>query len=243
MSVEPVWEPVRRTQTHKQVLAQVEDQILSGRLKVGQRLPSERHLVAALGVSRTSVREALRGLEAMGIIEARVGSGREAGWTVAGRSPEALGTLLRLHVALAEIPLADLVEVRVQLERQSAEAAARRRSDADVRELRSLVEGMRAPGLQRAEFNELDTEFHVRVAAASGNTLAADLMQALRDAVQLWMVSAFERIPDWRAVADRLLLEHEQVVDAIEKRDGRRAAEVVARHITEFYEDVLDAED
>lgn len=240
MSAHPTWEPVRRTQTHKQVLQQVEEQILMGRLKVGQRLPSERDLVTALGVSRTSVREALRGLEAMGIIEAKVGSGSDAGWTVAGKSPEALGTLLRLHVALAEIPLADLVEVRVQLERQAAENAARRRSDTDLQELRALVDAMRDPGLTRTEFNELDTEFHVRIAAASSNTLTADLMQALRHAVKQWMIAAFERISDWRSVADRLVLEHAAVVDAIETRDGQRAGETVARHITEFYENALN---
>ena len=236
MEALPTWEPVRRPPTHKLVLAQVEEQILAGRLKVGQRLPSERHLVTALGVSRTSVREALRGLEAMGIIEARVGSGPDAGWTVAGRSPEAMGTLLRLHVALAEVSLSDLVEVRVQLERQAAEAAAIRRTDDDLRELRALVEATRDPRISQGDFNELDTEFHVRIAAASGNTLAADLMQALRAAVKGWMISAFDRISDWRAVADRLLAEHEQVVDAIERRDGARAGELVARHITEFYE-------
>jgi DNA-binding FadR family transcriptional regulator len=216
------------------VVAQIQEKILDGELRVGAKLPSERDLVEALGVSRSSVREALRSLEAMGIIESQGGSGRESGSTISGRSTEALGTLLRLHVALAEIALDDLVDVRVQLERQSAAGAATKSSTRDIATLRELIELQRG-SRSSVEFNELDAEFHVMIARASGNKLSATLMQALREAVKAEMVRAFAAMDDWHAVADQLISEHSAIVDAIEAGKAARAANLVEAHIRTFY--------
>ncbi|ASR39711.1 hypothetical protein BAY61_27470 [Prauserella marina] len=239
MTSESSWEPVRKVRTHEQVLAQIEQRILDGRLRVGEKLPSERELVEALGVSRTSVREALRALEAMGIIEANVGSGRDAGSIVAGRSTAALSNLLRLHMALAQTSITDLVEIRVQLERNAASMAAERRTANDIAYLRSLIESMRVEKLEYQEFNELDTEFHVSIARTSRNALASDLMQALRDAVKSEMTVVFERLPDWPSVAAKLVGEHEDILRAIEKGDGTAAADLVDAHINGFYNERL----
>jgi GntR family transcriptional regulator, transcriptional repressor for pyruvate dehydrogenase complex len=233
------WAPVRRVRTHEQVVAQIQEKILDGELRVGAKLPSERELVEALGVSRSSVREALRALEAMGIIDANGGSGRDSGSVISGRSTEALGTLLRLHVALAGIALGDLIDVRVQLERHAARGAAEGHRPGDVVRLRELVAAMDPAKVSSAEFNELDTEFHVSIARSSGNTLAATLMQALRDAVKSEMVRAFTEIADWRVVGDRLVAEHTAIVDAIEAGRGEEAADLVEAHIRVFYRDQL----
>lgn len=237
------WEPVRRVRTHEQVLAQIQQKILDGSLRAGQRLPSERELVSALGVSRTSVREALRALEAMGIIEARTGSGQDAGSVVTDKSTPAMTNLLRLHIALAKISLADLVETRVQLERNAARGAASVRTPEDVSRLAALIEAMRSTDSDYPDFNALDTEFHVTIARISGNALAGDLMQALRGAVEHEMAAAFARFEDWRAVANSLVDEHEAILRAIEKGDSDAAADLVAEHITGFYRDrILNAE-
>ena len=127
---------------------------------------------------------ALRILEAMGIVEARVGSGRDSGSTVSGRATEALSNLLRLHMALSHFQLADLVEVRIQLERSAAARASVEAQDDDIRRLNALIDQMIQPDIEHARFHELDSEFHVTIARASHNALAADLMQALRDAVR-----------------------------------------------------------
>lgn len=237
MTGEAAWEPVRRVRTHEQVLAQIEQRILNGSLRTGEKLPSERELVNALGVSRASVREALRVLEALGIIEAHTGSGRDAGSIVTGSSTTALTNLLRLHLALAQISLADLVETRIQLERNAARGAASARTTDDVARLNSLIEGMRSADQEYQRFNALDTEFHVSIARISGNALAADLMQALRDAVESEMAAAFARLPDWRTVAAELVTEHEDLLRAIDAGDGAAAADLVTEHIARFYQD------
>lgn len=237
------WEPVRRIRTHEQVLAQIEAKIIDGQLRPGEKLPSERELVEVLGVSRNSVREALRSLEALGIIDSHTGSGRDAGSTVTGRSTAALSNLLRLHVALAQISLADLVEIRVQLERNAASSAALHASAADLDRLQGLIDSMRAADLPYEQFNELDTEFHVTIARSSQNALSADLMQALRDAVKSEMTAVFDGLSDRRAVASALVTEHQRIVDAIKAGDGTLAADLVAGHITNFYNEQLRERD
>lgn len=237
MSTEATWEPVRRVRTHEHVLAQIEQKILDGSLRAGEKLPSERDLVTALGVSRASVREALRALEAMGIIESHTGSGRAAGSVVTGQSTAALTNLLRLHLALTQTSLSDLVETRIQLERSAARGAASSRTPADLAQLGDLVEAMRSREIEYQQFNALDTEFHVSIAKISGNALAADLMQALRGAVESKMTAVFAGLPKWRKVADSLNDEHEQILRAIERSDGEAASELVSDHIRRFYQD------
>jgi GntR family transcriptional regulator, transcriptional repressor for pyruvate dehydrogenase complex len=243
VSSDASWQPVRKMRTHEQVLAQIEQKILDGDLRVGEKLPSERELAEALGVSRASIREALRALEVMGIIESRIGSGPESGSFVSGKSNAALGNLLRLHMALAQIGLADLVDIRSQLEQSNARRAAAQHTEEDLSHLLSLIESMRSPGLRYEEFNELDTEFHVSIAQASKNALATDLMQALRDAVKHKMTAAFASLADWRAVANQLILEHEEVVRAIAHNQPDIAAKLVGEHIERFYRDQLFKED
>lgn len=236
MASDQAWQTVRRIRTHEQVLTQIQEKILSGSLRVGDRLPSERDFVEALGVSRTSVREALRILESMGIVDAHVGSGRDAGSTVAGRSTAALSNLLRLHMALSQYRLTDLIEVRIQLEASAAERAASHASTEDIERLRRLIESMVDPGVDHETFHELDTEFHIAIARASHNALAADLMQALRDAVKTEMKAAFARVHNWASMVGQLTNEHREILTAIEGRDGELAANRVTQHIADFYE-------
>ncbi len=117
------WEPVSRPRTYELVLDRIEEQIASGRLHVGDRLPAERELAAALGVSRVAVREAIRVLQAMGLISQATGSGRDAGTILTSAPAEALTRLIRLHVLVASVNSKDLVRARITLERESAALA------------------------------------------------------------------------------------------------------------------------
>jgi DNA-binding FadR family transcriptional regulator len=229
------WHPVRKVRTHEQVLEQIEEQILDGRLRIGDRLPSERELVDRLGVSRASVREALRVLEAMGVVVANVGTGRTSGSIVVGQPSGALSTLLRVHTALEGFSLGEVVEIRVILEKSAAAAAAERHDQQDLDPIRTTLERMDAEDLEPREFNKLDTEFHVGVALAAHNDLLTYLMRALRDAIEREMVLAFERLPDWRRAAVHLRAEHRAILAAIEAHEGQAAGQLVERHICDFY--------
>jgi len=229
------WPPIRRTRAYESVLAWAEEQILRGRLKVGDWLPSERELVETLGVSRASVREALRVLETLGVVVSQAGSGRDSGSIITSVPSDAIGTILRLHLALAQFSLDEVVETRTVIERSAVAAAATRATEADLTELGQILAAMDVPGLEPQEFNKLDTDFHVRVATASHNALLSQLMQALRDSVEREMVLGFENVPDWRPVAVRLRKEHANILKSIANRDPNAASDAVECHISNFY--------
>lgn len=190
-----------------------------------------------LGVSRPSVREALRVLERMGVIVAGVGSGSEAGSVLTGCASEALTRLLRIHLALANFSMDDIVSTRVMLEAEAVRGAAKNTTTADIDRLRGILDRMDPsdPALEPTLFNACDTDFHVAIADISGNPLLAELMQSLRDAVEQQMIAAFARLEDWRTVAEGLHEQHRSMLLAIEAGDGDGAATMVREHIDGFY--------
>lgn len=224
-----------RARTHEHVLEQIERQIVQGTLHSGDRLPSERALTELLDVGRSSVREALRILESIGIIRSTGTRGSDAGWVVAEDPSPALGRLLRLQLALSRFELVELVETRIRLEKWACEQAAVRGGSGALDAAGRVLEAMDDDALSPADFNYLDTEFHIHIAVASGNTLLADLMRALRDAVEREMVAVFEGLEDWHDTVCNLRAEHHGIFDAIGDGDGERAARLVEEHIWEFY--------
>ncbi|MFE4836718.1 FadR/GntR family transcriptional regulator [Arthrobacter sp. NPDC056691] len=218
--------------THQLVLRWIEDQLSGGQLAVGGRLPAERTLAEKLGVSRTSVREAIRVLEAMGVVRAGVGSGPEAGTVVISDPTAALGSALRLHVATQHLPVEDVVETRVLLE---SWAAARARPDAPALNLAGALLDDMDEGHAVDDFLALDVRFHLALADAAGNAVVSAMMGSLREAIQGYAGQLTANLPDWGATASRLRAEHREILAAIRKDDGGRAAELVAAHIRGYY--------
>lgn len=236
LSTDDLWRPVQRQRTHEQVLARVEELIVSGDLRSGDRLPSERQLAESMQVSRTAVREAMRVLEAMGIVTAATGSGPTAGSIITGQQSPALSTVLRLQLALSSFSQRELMEVRVQLERWGVQEAARHDDQDRLGALDAVVLAMRDDTITHDRFNELDTEFHVGLAEASGNTLLTLMMRALRDAVHREMTTTFQRLENPISTRQNLCEEHAGILEAVVSGDGPVAATRVERHIEAFYE-------
>lgn len=225
--------------THEIVLARIEADLAAGRWAVGERLPGERVLAEELGVSRPSVREALRVLEAMGIVRTAVGSGPDSGASVVDRPAAGLGSAVRLHLASGTLPVRDVVALRALLESWAvAEAAARTTepgTDATTADARALLDEMDSEDLDTARFLELDTAFHVALAALSGNVLVEAVMLGLRGAIQEYVTTGTARLEDWPATARRLRTEHRAVLDAVDAGDGPAASAAVRTHIETFY--------
>src|SRR5919112_3267198 len=148
-----------RMRTHQLVLSWIENELSGGRLTVGGRLPAERALAEQLKVSRTSVREAIRVLEAMGVLRAGVGSGPEAGTVVISDPTAALGSALRLHVATQHLPVKDVVETRVLLESWAVSHA--KPGSPELAGAARLLEKMDADVVDVDEFLALDVRFHL----------------------------------------------------------------------------------
>lgn len=233
------WEPVTRSRTYELVLTRIEQLILDGRLKVGDRLPPERELSEMLGVSRAAIREALRVLEAQGALRPRVGTGPDSGNVITVMPGAGLTQFLRLHIALAHFSLDDVVEARAVLERSSARLAAEHAKAEDLTRMRERLDRMDEVGLPREEFNDCDTDFHVAIAEAAGNRMVADLTVSVRNAVRQTLLTVFHRVEDWEAIAARLRAEHRAIYDAVAAGDAERAGDAVEAHIRSVHRDIV----
>lgn len=229
------WEPVQRLRTYEQVMSQIEERILDGRLKAGDHLPSERELSIMLGVSRPSLRESLRVLEALGIVDIRRGGGVDGGAVLVGTPGPGFVNLLKLQLALGHFDATDVLETRLALETWSCSEAASRSTDHDHLELGEILDLMDAPGIETDEFNRLDAAFHLKIAETTGNALTAHLMGSLRVAIHRQMIEAYAGLADWRATARIVRREHRDILAAIERRHPDEAVRLVRDHINDFY--------
>lgn len=234
------WQPVRQARTHELVLQSIEEQVFAGKLRAGDRLPPERELAPVFGVSRSALREALRVLETIGVLVAQPGRGHDSGARIVRNPDDALGRLLRLHFALGSYSLHDVMEARVALERSSFAAAAEHASDEDLDAAGAVVARMARKGIGPEDFNELDTEFHVKVASGSGNALTSTLTAAVRESVRPLILRALEEVDDWPATQARLNAEHTEMLRLVRTGDGEAAADLAERHIRGFHGTLVD---
>jgi GntR family transcriptional regulator, transcriptional repressor for pyruvate dehydrogenase complex len=233
------WAPVSRVRTYELVLQSIETQIVSGALRAGERLPPERELAEMLGVSRPAVREALRVLEAQGAVRSQVGKGPDSGTTIDRVPSDALGRLLRLHVALGSFPIEDVVETRVALERSSVVLACRNALPQNLARMRAALLAMDAPEVDRETFNQLDTDYHVALADAGGNRLMSDVTGAIRESVRMPILAAVTAMPEtgknsWPRIRDGLRADHHAIFDAVEAGEADQAADRLEEHIRGF---------
>lgn len=215
------------------VLEKIETDLLGGKLGPGDRLPSERDLVAQLGVGRSSVREALRVLEVMGLIRTATGSGPNAGAIVVARPTGGMQALLKLQVAAQGFAITDVVDTRLLLEEWVAGNLAA--AEHDLTSAREALVAMDAAALTPADFLALDAQFHVALAEASGNVVVAAMMSGLRSSIEDYVLEGATRIPDWDGTIERLRREHHELVAAIDEGRVDDARTTVHDHITGYY--------
>ncbi len=218
------------------VLEKIEADLLSGALGPGDRLQPERELAATLGVGRSSVREALRVLEVMGLIRTATGSGPTAGAIVTATPHGGLAQLLRLQVAAHGFPIPDVYETRLLLE-EWAVAHLADLAEPDLAEARATLAAMAAAGLTADDFLALDAQFHLRLTDAAGNVVVAATMAGLRTTIESYIRAGASRIADWEATASRLREEHGAILAAIDAGEAARARDLVRAHITSYYAD------
>lgn len=221
------------TKVFQEVVNQIEEAILTGRIETGQTLPSERELKAMFQISRGTLREALRVLEQKGLIEIRlgVGGGSVVRSVDAGRVTESLGLLIRSQ----KVSLSHLAEFREALEGSIAAQAAERRSATDIRKLKDLlaVAGgcMQAASRRRDEFLEMDRQIHTIIAVATRNPIYQSVLASIHDNIHRY----YER---FLSMDEREIRENYQdlcdLVAAIEKGDHRDARRLAREHVRRF---------
>jgi GntR family transcriptional regulator, transcriptional repressor for pyruvate dehydrogenase complex len=229
---EPHFEPLARRTFVADAIRTIKDMILDGRLAPGQRLPSERALSEALGISRPTVREAIRSLQAMHILESRHG----AGTFVASLSVEELLGPLQFVLSLADGGLEQLFEVRLLLEPGAAALAAERVTPQALTALRECAARARAETLDDPEaMLRLDTELHERIVRASANPLLEHLWAAT-SALGAESRAYTARLP---GILRQTIAEHQAIVDAIATGDADAAQTAMASHIERIRDTAL----
>lgn len=218
------------------VLEKIEGDLLAGTISPGDRLPPERELATTLGVGRSSVREALRVLEVMGLIRTATGSGPTAGAIVTATPHGGLAQLLRLQVAAQGFPIPDVYETRLLLEEWAAAHLAGR-ADADLDDARETLDAMERAGLTLEEFLALDAQFHLRLTEAAGNVVVSATMAGLRTTIEGYIRAGADRLSDWTSTATRLRQEHAEILAAIDRGDAEGARDLVRAHIAGYYAD------
>jgi len=209
------------------ILGELEASISAGALEAGDRLAPERDLAAQYGVSRASVREAIRVLEAMGIVSVRRGA--DHGVVLLQEPGNAFQPVLRLLVALRHVSLDDAIEFRVMVEGGAARRLAAMGEPDGA--LAGLLEEMEAPGTRQSEFHALDATFHVTLVRTAGNALL-NLVEDAVDGLLRKVITDLARIAwDWEAIRPQLIAEHRAIHDAIVAGDGERAAALVTKHV------------
>jgi GntR family transcriptional repressor for pyruvate dehydrogenase complex len=237
-----MFEPVSPVRAYERVVEQVEQAVFSGRLKPGSRLPSERDLVIQFGVSRSTVREALRVLQSDGLIQSRPGD---------PRGPEVLAAstknLQKSVVRLARadsMSLGELLQFRMVLEGSAYLLAAQLRTEAQLAEMEAALVAMTAAlDVGYAEFSDADVAFHDAVARATQNTMIVVCSNVVRGVVVDLIAERLAHADDRRGLMLTYLRHHSEVLQAIRDGDGDLASRLARRALHESYVEYLPDSD
>jgi len=205
------------------ITANLLDYLLTSDLRPGDRLPSERNLAEATGIPRSAIREALKAIGFLGLIDVRPGSGTFLRSTESALLPKVIEWGLLLGARSTD----DILEARAEIEVSVARLAATRRSEADAAELRRLIEAMRHAVSDSEAFRAADVGFHLALARASGNVVLADMLSNMQSLLQMWSTRTLEGTEDFTDYLE----EHSDVFDAVEAQDPDAAAEAMRRHM------------
>jgi GntR family transcriptional regulator, transcriptional repressor for pyruvate dehydrogenase complex len=208
------------------IVEQIRLLMRQGQLKPGDRLPPERDLCERFGVSRVTVREALRMLESAGLVEIRVGARGGAFVTVpsSNRVGEGLADLLTLSV----ISAANVTEVRLILEVGIVPLVCERATEDDLAELEKICERSEA-ALHNGDYTmDMSLEFHARVAQSTHNPALEMLVESFRGPILMSLMEAREVAPEMGGLGTK---EHERFIEAVRRRDCDDASRIMREHL------------
>jgi GntR family transcriptional regulator, transcriptional repressor for pyruvate dehydrogenase complex len=217
------FKPIDKTSLSEEIASQIMGLISTGDLLPGQKLPSERELRVRFGVGRSSLREALRCLTIVGVLETRVGEGT----FLALNRDKFIGKVLEWRVATERRNVENLMKVRLALETETASNAALHASKEQLQELEAALAKMRGSLGNPQQFVADDIAFHLCIAKVSSNDLIFDLLSLIRSQVQ----RALHALGNWPGATQTALDEHRGILDAIGNHDPESARALMREHI------------
>lgn len=226
--------PVRalpRTTLTEAAFEQLIEYVVKGTWKAGDRLPPERELCQQFGIARTSLREALKAMELVGMLDSRVGDGT----FVCARSEFLSRPLLWAFTGTDHNELRDIMETRTIIEENLAGLAAERASDDEIAQIAIAIQQMRDSIAANSSILEADLNFHLSIAAAAHNEVLKNAVQLLRNVMRQWLYYKV-LIPN---VAPAVLKRHEAIYRAIAAHKSRAARSVMRKHLEETMQLVI----
>lgn len=204
--------------------AEIEREVLLGRLAPGQRMPSEEKLCERFGASRTVIREALQHLRGQGLLRTIKGSGTY----IAGSSLEPLGSALTAYSTLAmDADFMELIGFRILLETECARLAAKRADPGDIKDLEAILSRTKKLVGEPGKFSKEDIAFHLRIAKASGNRIYETILSGL----ERRCIAYAEANRGNDARYQRVIDTHAEIIDAIKSGDPDLAAAAMHAHL------------
>lgn len=223
-------QPVRRDRLYQGIVSQIEGLLERGDIKPGDQLPPERQLAEQLQVSRASVREALRSLELLGIVETRAGGGT----FVRQAQPDDLAKPLTSFIARGH-SLKDVIDVRGLIEPAVAERAASSIGSEELAELRAILAAQERKVAAGEPYVDEDTRFHEIIGAAARNELLVTVLGVIWDVLR----ASREEWLQTEKRAHESLEAHRRILAALERHDGLAARAAAAEHIRAVGEGIL----
>lgn len=231
---------ISNKKVYEQVIEQIQKNIMDGTFKNGDKLPSERELSEKMAVSRTSIREALRVLETMGVVESRQGEGN----FICSNIEKSLLQPLSMMFKLNNGSWSDIFELRNILEIECARLCSLRATDLDCRELESIVHDMEKETFGENRLNilvDLDKKFHNSLSRMSKNYLIESLFITTSNLFEKFIEDARYKIISYDSAkgSRNLLIQHKNICEAIIKKDEEATIESMRKHMKYVIENTL----
>lgn len=211
---------------YEQVIEQIKDMIVSGKLKRGDRLPAERDLVEQFKASRTSIREAIKALQIIGLVECRRGGGNYIKESFEHSLVEPLSIMFVLQNSRPQ----EILELRRVVEVETAVLAAEKISSKELKELEALIEQLKSSCDEEISAR-IDKEFHYKIAHASGNFLIISVLNAVSSLMDSFIKDARQVILKDDENKELLIQHHEDMYKALLNHDRNMAAETMRKHL------------
>lgn len=223
--------PIKRVKVGEQVFLQLKKMLIDGEWLPGSKIPSENELAELFNVSRITVRQALQRLNALGLIETRLGEGSFVKDITVGDSMNELIPIMYL----GDQSTSQVFEFRLIIETGCARLAAQRATSKDVKELKRLLQKMKDCSEKNDYygFGNADLAFHLKIADMTQNTLFVKTNSIVQDILEASMHKVIEKMG-----FDNGIYYHEQIIDAFEKNDAKKAEQMMQKHIeknSEFF--------
>lgn len=225
------FEAIRRNKVYEEVAKQLERLVLT-KLHPGDKLPPERELAEMLGVSRSSIRDAIRSLEMLGIVEPRQG----VGTVVREPSAETLINPLANALVRQTALVSELLDFRKMLEPPLAARAATHASPEELAEMEEILKRQEKKFKTGDLAVEEDSEFHYSIALASDNSVVLKVLDMLMDLLR----DTRQRSLQVEGRPTKSLAGHRRILAAIKRRDAEGARDAMRRHIEDVEEIVLE---